>query len=134
MKHFFIIAIVFVYKRSKVLYSESDFFGCLTDIAIFFLILGFTALHKAVFVNSVQIVNFLVSLGANVNVQVNTKVSCGRIHQILFDFLPISINDIHYYLVKLEQGCNKISCRQFIPVHVIGDNLQGYSSMVLNVF
>ena len=35
---------------------------------IFFL--GFTALHRAVFVNSVQIVNYLVSLGANVNMQV----------------------------------------------------------------
>lgn len=35
-----------------------------------FIFLGFTALHRAVFVNSVQIVNYLVSLGASVNVQV----------------------------------------------------------------
>ena len=33
---------------------------------------GFTALHSAVFKNSVQIVNYLVSLGANVNVQVRS--------------------------------------------------------------
>lgn len=31
---------------------------------------GFTALHSAVFVHSVQIVSYLVSLGANVNMQV----------------------------------------------------------------
>ena len=31
---------------------------------------GFTALHKAVFVNSIQVVNYLVSIGANVNMQV----------------------------------------------------------------
>lgn len=33
--------------------------------------LGYSALHKAVFINSVQIVNYLVSLGTNVNVQVS---------------------------------------------------------------
>lgn len=31
---------------------------------------GYAALHKAVFVSSVQIATYLVSLGANVNIQV----------------------------------------------------------------
>lgn len=39
-------------------------------LILVFFPLGYAALHKAVFVSSVQIATYLVSLGANVNIQV----------------------------------------------------------------
>ncbi|XP_078351730.1 nuclear factor NF-kappa-B p105 subunit-like isoform X2 [Oculina patagonica] len=75
---------------------------------------GFTALHKAVFVNSVQIVNYLVSLGANVNMQDGKSGRSALHHAVEAGNLSM----INCLLYQCDADADAMTFDEITPLHI----------------
>lgn len=75
---------------------------------------GFTALHSAVFMHSVQIVSYLVSLGANVNMQDGKSGRSALHHAVEADNLSM----VNCLLYECNADADAMTLDEITPLHI----------------
>lgn len=75
---------------------------------------GFTALHSAVFTHSVQIVSYLVSLGANVNMQDGKSGRSALHHAVEADNLSM----VNCLLYECHADADAMTLDEITPLHI----------------